>query len=123
MNESTDDQTSSRSRLPRVLISAILILCLAVAVFRVSPAYRVVRFTFYYGEAEAFVERVLVLRNEMLESEPHDLRALLDSPKFIDLKQCEMAIELNDPELVRFHVNDMFDIGLEKGGGILWHSN
>ena len=77
----------------------------------------------YYGEAESFVERVLVLRNELKTDGHRVLRQILDSPEFLDLRKREMKIDLDVGELVRFQVNEMFDIGLEKDGAITWHSN
>ena len=123
MGKSAIEANKTRSRFPARVIVTLLLLGLAITVFRFSPAYGTFRFMRYYGEAESFVERVLVLRNELKTDGHRVLRQILDSPEFLDLRKREMKIDLDVGELVRFQVNEMFDIGLEKDGAITWHSN
>lgn len=97
---------------------AVIVFALVCTVLYLSPGGRFLR---YYGEAEQIVNEVIIpFRNEMaeLQTEP---RQLLKLTKYSELKHRVLETELENGELIRFRINDMFDIGVGDDGAIIWY--
>ena len=81
------------------------------------------RFTRSYGEAERVVDELIVpFRCEV--GEPGvTVESLLALPKFADLEHRAIPPDNDVGEIARFHINDMFEIGVMPDGTIQWHQN
>lgn len=98
--------------------TAAVLLILACTAFYFSSIGRHLRF---YGEAEQIVDEMIIpFRNELLQSKGTP-QTLINLPHYAELKQRATTTELGDGECIRFHINDMFDIGVMDDGGINWH--
>ena len=79
-----------------------------------------------YGEAEPFVDELVVpFKNAITSTQNPDIESVVNELLLLDqykvLKESKMDVELQEDELIRFHINEMFDVGVSKDGGILWH--
>ena len=100
-------------------MALVLIIAIGLASFYFSPFGRHIR---YYGEAEDIVnEFILPFRNDLAD-QATTIESLLESPEYAELDQRVMKnVELENDEMVRFTINEMFDVGVMKDGGIHWH--
>ena len=88
--------------------------------FYLSPIGRHIR---HYGPAEQLVDDLVVpLRNDLLDGED-SIDSLLNLPKYRELKNRVIAPDTHIDEIVRFKMDEMFEIGLDADGSIRWHKN
>ena len=99
---------------------AVILLIGAYAAFYFSSVGRHIRF---YGDAEEIVnEFVVPFRTEMADDHT-SIESLLSLPKYDVLKNRVIPPDRDNNEVVRFHMNEMFEIGLQADGSILWHTD
>jgi len=112
----TSLQHSIRRRVATVFLFAILI----VIAFRYTPAYNVYRRFQYWGDAEATVEDIRRLVFQVDSINQSSIRAKLATDEFSHLRALEVKLPLHSDELIWFRANEMFTVGLESSGRVLW---
>ena len=91
--------------------------CLA---FWFSPIGRHLR---YYGPAEVIVDELVVpFRGDFL-SGGMSVDQLLALPKYHELRDRMIPPDIANEEIARFHMNSMFEIGMQADGSIHWHQD
>jgi hypothetical protein len=99
---------------------ASIIATFVLGAFVFSPAYDLYRRHQFWGDAEATAEelrRVVFQLDAISES---SVRAELATEQFADLRALEVKIPLHAGELIWFRANEMFNVGLDSTGRILW---
>ena len=124
LDESLVDANSATGNTRRPTLGCIAVALLTALgfylAFYFSPLGQHLR---YYGPAEEIVnELVMPLRNDLLDGDVC-VDALLDMPKYSELRNRVIAPVADSGEIVRFHMNEMFEIGLHADGSIIWHKN
>ena len=118
MTQSNPDNRGSCVLLIGVVAGILLALTYA------PPVRNFFRHMKYYGPAEQMVDDlILPFSMELRTDENASIDELLQSSRYKSLKGRVMDIELNDRERIRFHVNEMFDIGVIEDGSIQWYVN
>ena len=105
----------------------LLIVLVASLVFALSyapPVKNLFRHMKFYSPAEQMVgDLILPFSMELRTNEGVSIDELLQASKYKSLKDRVMNVDLNDRERIRFHVNEMFDIGVIEDGSIQWYVN
>jgi len=88
--------------------------------FRFTPAYKVYRHLQYWGDAEATVEEIRRLVFQVDSINESSIRAKQATDEFSHLRELEVKLPLHSDELIWFRANEMFTVGLESSGRVLW---
>ena len=122
MTSKPDKSTAARSSKSAVGCAAALVASVLV-VWAVLYFSYFGRFTRSYGEAEKVVDELIVpFRCEIVEPGV-TVDSLLALPKFAGLKHRAVQPDNDAGEVARFHINNMFEIGVMPDGTIQWHQD
>ena len=117
-SEETTESPQKNNALGCAVALAVFII-VAWACLCFSPFGRFVR---SYGEAEDVVnELVIPFRYEIIDGV--EAGSLLERPEYSGLKKRAIPPDLETGEVARFHINEMFEIGVTPDGMIRWHQD
>ena len=118
MNDKAELRSDSSKRNLGCLAVFVLILLAGWATIGFGPIGQQIR---AFGEAEQIVNDFVVPFKNELTDEGATATALLNLPRYAELKKREIAPNTEEGELVRFHINDTHEIGVTSDYLIIWH--